>query len=173
MAMLRDDEFARAVDSDGDTAFMLVAAMGGDALFDEALKHHPDIEHADHGGCTALWFAASKAKPARLLRLLALGASPDTRDKSGVTALSTTIMAGQLENEKVLLENHVSIEAPNGSGMTPLAMAVAGRYYGSARLLLQHGAKTTTPFGIKPLLKLAESNGDAQMIALLKEYGAP
>jgi ankyrin repeat protein len=72
--------------------------------------------------------------------LLQNGATPDTRDRNGNTALMTAVQVGYGEGAQLLLGQGASVNLANNRGETPLIMAVHNRDVGIARTLLEVGA---------------------------------
>ncbi len=74
-------------DRDGDTALMFVLqTKGSPALRRLLIKHSKDINLANNGGRSALHYAVQyEEDPASVSDLIAAGAKPDQKDKSGVS----------------------------------------------------------------------------------------
>jgi ankyrin repeat protein len=112
-------------------------------------------------------------------RLIAAGAAPDLRDKSGVTPLHRAVRTRCTLAVRALLEHGADVRAPNGSGSTPLHLAVqttgrGGSGADEARaeqeaivtLLLAHGARPGDEDGKgKTVADLATRPALAQLLA--------
>jgi ankyrin repeat protein len=72
--------------------------------------------------------------------LLQNGASPDTPDRNGNSALITAVQIGYNEGALLLLSQGATINRPNNRGETALIIAVHNRDMILARTLLENGA---------------------------------
>ncbi len=72
--------------------------------------------------------------------LLGKGANPNIKDGQGNTPLHAAALLGFQEGAELLLRQKAQINATNGSGETPLVIAVQQRNIPMVRLLLTNGA---------------------------------
>jgi ankyrin repeat protein len=72
--------------------------------------------------------------------LLGRGANPNVKDQQGNTALHFAAQLGFQEGAELLLAQKAQVNATNGSGETPLTLAVQARNIPMVRLLLTNGA---------------------------------
>lgn len=124
--------------------------QGGDALPET-------VRAADHG---------------RLQRLLAEGASVESRDAHGNTLLMQAAIAGRAETVKLLLERGANANATNGHGATALMLAAGSTE--KIELLVARGADVNarSKLGNTPLMTTARAAGSAKAVALLLKHGA-
>ena len=100
------------------------------------------------GGCASLPEAARRDNLGRMERLLAKGASPETRDLWSQTALHNV---RSLDGARLLIAYHADVNATNRSGMTPLHLHVENAAIVDE--LVNHGAKVDAEdmVGLTPL----------------------
>jgi ankyrin repeat protein len=96
-------------------------------------------------GLTPLHMAVGQRDPVALRLLLARGADPKVKDKTGETHLHRAARVGYDDMVKLLIEVGAEVNATDSRGMTPLDWAVAGgeKAAAAAEVLRQHGGKTT------------------------------
>lgn len=132
------------------------------------LKRGADIEAADSGGRTALYFAAANHIGSKNTRiLLDAGAKPDA------TALLAAIERNE-ENALALLEKGAKPDATDYYGRSALHHAVSRNYARAVELMLDGGADINARdrhYGYTPL-HWAISNGQTTMAQMLMERGA-
>ena len=107
-------------------------------------------------------------------RLLAQGASVESRDRDQATPLIAAALGKQLEVAKLLLDRGADVMARNAGGFTPLHAAAYSGSVPIAELLLEKGAvleDAANKAGVTPLLVAAEENHVA-MLELLIARGA-
>ncbi len=150
----------------GDTALHLAAAAHCPALVDLVLRHGADIRARNRRGAEPLHYAADGApgherwdcagQSRTIAKLLAAGAPPDARDRSGVTPLHRAVRTRSAAAVRALLEGGADVHRRNGSGSTPLHLAVQDTGKGGSgtpearaqqreiiRLLRARGARVT------------------------------
>ena len=76
--------------------------------------------------------------------LLARGASPDARDRSGATPLHRAALSLNTGFITQLVASGADVEAKNRDGRTPLMVAATHCYYWNVEALLQAGADPTS-----------------------------
>jgi ankyrin repeat protein len=106
-------------------------------------------------------------------RFAARGASVESRDRFGNTALLLAAHMGETEVVNWLLENGSDIEHQNLAGSTALLRAVAMNRRRAAKALLDAGADVNraNKKGVAPLTAAA-FNGNERMVTMLLEAGA-
>ena len=106
-----------------------------------------------------------------LIKLQKSGASIDTRDDEGNTALGTACRQGDAEAVRKLIQMGASVEAANDAGETPLMAAGAAEQSEIVQVLLKAGAnvKTRTPASGHTALHwtLARPHGNDEKIAAI------
>jgi hypothetical protein len=88
----------------------------------------------------ALVTAAQAGDHEALVYLLERGASLETRDERGCTALMAAVEEGYVGLAQYLVERGADVSAVDGLGDTPLAVARYLQYQDLARFLEEHGA---------------------------------
>ncbi|XP_074589035.1 acyl-CoA-binding domain-containing protein 2-like isoform X2 [Curcuma longa] len=83
---------------------------------------------------------AREGQPAGLLTLITKGASVNSRDSEGRTALHWAVDRGHLDAVKTLLDNDAHVNAKDDEGQTPLHYAALCEREEIARLLVSHHA---------------------------------
>jgi len=128
-----------------------------------------DVDAVDHNGRTALMWAATHGRTEMVASLLAAGAKHDLIDDKGAQALHNATEHAQLGCMAALLRagSDPCVARSSGPrGRTPLHMAVLGKHFNAARLLLRAGAHAHVldDQGFTPLL-CATSEADARTVA--------
>ncbi|RYN82789.1 hypothetical protein AA0120_g9495 [Alternaria tenuissima] len=102
-------------------------------------------------------------------RMLCLGASMDSADSNGETALHRAVASGHGETSAVLLDHGASIDAQNTDGWTSLHLASAHSNDALVALLLQRNADVNKVDGYNatPLYRAAESGTERVVRQLL------
>lgn len=96
----------------------------------------------------------------------------------GFTPLHYAAFFGQTEAARALIDAGADFEAPARNtefalDARPLHSAAAGRQHEACRVLLEAGADpNATQHGGHTALQQAEENEDAELVALLRQYGA-
>lgn len=136
---------------------------------------------------TALRTAAQNGDSHQVKALLAMGADPNARDRAGDTPLTLLsawstydVYAGGREERyaevaRQLAAHGGKLNAQNGAGMTPLAVAAASGHAFIARALINLGADPwiTDKRGRSPLTWAAERGKDDTLVVKpLMEHGA-
>jgi ankyrin repeat protein len=154
------------------SALMLATTRENEAVFEELLKHHPDINYHEHEGWTALTLAAQYGYPERILRLLEEGANPNAASIQGFTAL---FYAASDTNPRVLLRLLDKGADPNivGANRTALIKAVVSNCTKNLSLLLRKGADPNwQDRDGRTALMHAVHNGNMDAVRLLLNNGA-
>ncbi len=144
-------------DADAQTARALLSLQSGGA----------DADTRDDDGLTALMYAAIYAGGDCVELLLAQGADPNAKSKSGATALMLAI--GHADKVRLLLEKGAEVNTKSKQGHTALSIAAGSE--GSAEVikaLLDHGADLS----VANVLGAAARSGDIRVVKLLLERGA-
>jgi ankyrin repeat protein len=117
--------------------------------------------------------ACERGDTAVVTRLLARGASPNNRDKSGMTPLGLAVRAGSVELIRALVDRGADVNSPASGWGPPLIRAAANRRLDVAELLLASGANPDARdcTGGTPLW-YAAVNGDVELIEVLVAAGA-
>ena len=92
---------------------------------------------------------------------------------AGDTRLADAAMKRDTATVRMLLDQHVDVNAPGADGTPALHWLVRVDDFETARRLIRAGADVSKPnrYGVTPM-SLASANGNAEMIALLLEAGA-
>src|SRR5882672_762466 len=112
-------------------------------------------------------------------RILAAGAAVllsmagDRAWAAGDTRLADAAKKRDTATVRMLLDQHVDVNAPGADGTPALHWLVRVDDFEAARRLIRAGADVSKPnrYGVTPM-SLASANGNAEMIALLLEAGA-
>ena len=171
LALLEAGAEVDAPDDAAATPLALAVERGLGAVQDALLEAGASPARLASG--QALLLAARRGEASRVSALLAVGADPDARDRSGATALhwAAAGLFGRVEVVEVLLQAGAAVDAPDWAGVTALMRA---RFRPAVtRALLRAGAdpNAATPAGRTPLASAAEG-GDAEAVRLLLEAGA-
>ena len=149
----------------GETVLMRCAYTGDAAAVEALLDHGAEIDATEPSrGQTALMWAVASRKPAVTRVLLERGAGAGARTEAvrqlrGTGLVSTTSPAGATEFD--------------AGGFTPLLFAARHGDAGSARLLLDAGARIDDPAADgNSALVIAAMSGHARLAELLLERGA-
>lgn len=159
--------------------------LGAEALVRaEARGHRPCVERlaaagasvdaAERNGETLLIRAARERQPpARLRRLLDLGADPRAATKAGVTALMHAASGDGARSARLLLAAGAEVAARDLDGWTALHYAARAGSAGGARALLRKGAEVDarSALGWTPL-QLAARGGALEVVEELLAAGA-
>jgi ankyrin repeat protein len=105
--------------------------------------------------------------------LLDSGASIDTKDENGQTALHYASAANNYETVNLLLKEGADIEGKDKNGNTALLLAASKGHTATFMLLLDRGAdfRTKNKDGFTPL-HLAESNGHEVIVGMISKAAA-
>lgn len=127
---------------------------------------------AETGPEQALREAVRSGNDGQVQRLLAEGASPETRDAHGNTLLMQAALAGRAETVNLLLKRGANPDATNASGATALMFAAGS--IEKTRLLIAHGANVNarSSLGNTPLMTAARPLGSSEAVELLLHHGA-
>lgn len=104
----------------------------------------PDPRVVDHGGYSALLFAARDGDVASAAILLKAGADPNDTPPAGTSALVVAAHSGNGEVAQLLLEKGADPNAAK-AGYTALHMAVVTKNLPLVKALLAHGADANLP----------------------------
>ena len=159
------------------------AGEGVDAEVEKAIlliQHGAEFQRSMSRGETALMWTAQQDDFLPVLKLLIeKGASLETRDEKGNTALAYAVRDREIKSVTVLLDHGANIETRDKDGTTPLMFASEYGYIPIARLLLARGARVNvkdsqgrTALVYASLAKDVSKSTKASMVNLLRNHGA-
>ena len=161
-----------AANNDGDTALMLAAINGHEAVAQLLLQHGADATAARHDGVTALMCAAGGGHEAVAQLLLQHGADVAAAEHHGFTALIWAAGGGHEAVAQLLLQHGADVAAAMHDGSTALMGAAQGGHEAVAQLLLQHGSDVRAAMHDgRTALMIARANGHEAVARLLREHG--
>ena len=146
----------------GDTALHMAAAAFRRPVAALLVAHGADCRAKNRRGAEPLHYAADAnrwdpaAQAETIEYLVSVGADPNAVDIAGVAPLHRAVRTRSLPAVRALLDGGASLRQPNGSGSTPLHLAVQNTGRGGSgssqarqqqdaiiRLLLERGARDT------------------------------
>lgn len=134
-----------------------------------------DVEARDDDGLTPLHIAVAQGDLSIIESLLGNGADVNTANAYGTTALHGAVKMNP-SAIPVLINHGANTESHDGSGATPLLLAVAEGQTESIRLLIDGGANVNERGGgdylITPLHLAISPDTDPSILSLLIDYGA-
>ncbi len=140
------------------------------------LSRGADVNARNSRGQTPLYQAAWQAwhQDAQVAEVLyARGAVIDARDTDGFTPLHLAAHAGHAPVVEFLVASGADPDARTARGSTPLFRAAEQGHADVVAFLLDHAKdRTSGPGGLTPLT-VAQQNGDARTLALLRTRQAP
>jgi ankyrin repeat protein len=156
--LLQNGASPDAEDDDGNSALMLAVSRGDVELVKLALARHPDVNHSNEVGATALHFAIDDAAKTKLL--LDAGANPNVEDRLGLTPLQ--LAAGRDDGAAV-----VELLLAHGANAKRVDARVGGSPASAASLLFTRGADPQTPTA----LAVAANRGNVDVMRMLIAHG--
>jgi ankyrin repeat protein len=99
----------------------MYACLDGDLPLARALiRHGASVNAQDHGGWTALHFAAQEYRPELVRLLVQSGADLSLRDENGNSPLWAAVMhsRGRTEVARLLLEHGAALDQANNHGVS-------------------------------------------------------
>jgi ankyrin repeat protein len=156
----------------GRTALITAVWLNQIDVLQVLLPRHPDLDHQDALGDSALFYTQSGRNDTVMLgMLLDAGANPNLVNKAGQTALSQAIGASQFEAAQ-MLRSHGAREV--GISDAIYAAAASGDIAALRHLLDDEHADPNAhaPNGGTPLLCLAARKGNTTAVKVLLEHGA-
>jgi ankyrin repeat protein len=155
------------------------AAKAGDLQkLKSLLDKDPSLLYVqDEQGKTPLHWATGRGQLAAMQVLLdTYRVDVNVRNKNNGTPVHVAASQAQPEALRILLDHNALVDARAKNGATPLHFAAFKRKPGhleAARILLEHKADVNARMdsGATPLL-LALNNGNTEMAALLRKWGA-
>ena len=120
--------------------------------------------------------AAAEGDTARIRRLVAGGADPNARGRSGVTVAQWALMNRSAKGLGGLLDNGADPALADSSGETVMHYAAMANDSAYLEVLLAHGADPNTPHGVTratPLIPALMANRDVQFRRLLAAGADP
>ena len=164
---------ARAARHDGDTALLLAAHGGHEAVAQLLLQHGADVAAASNDGTTALMLAAHGGHEAVAQLLLQHGADVAAASNDGTTALMCAAVGGHEAVAQLLLQHGADVAAASNDGTTALMCAAVGGHEAVAQLLLQHGADVAAASNDGTTALMCAALGGHEAVAqLLLQHGA-
>ncbi|MCL2888659.1 MAG: ankyrin repeat domain-containing protein [Elusimicrobia bacterium] len=136
--LLSAGENINAQDNRGRTALMLAAQNGKIFSLNLLLQKNADVKIKDNEGYDALYYSLSSKHPEIIKALLAAGAAPSSKGKSGVTTYMQAVqnITGEILD---ILGAGSFLSEKDDDGRTPLMHAVSSGNLAAARWLLKHG----------------------------------
>ncbi|HTJ42566.1 MAG TPA: ankyrin repeat domain-containing protein [Kofleriaceae bacterium] len=129
--------------------------------------------HGGVSGLPPLLGAVNRGETAKVKKLLASGADPDSHDTAGGTAISIAANVGALAIVKLLVAAHADVDAADQNGYTPLMEASQNGHADVVAFLLAHGAKVDPRNREKQsALDIAVSTKHDDVAKLLRDHGA-
>ncbi len=120
--------------------------------------------------------AAAEGDTARIRRLVAGGANPNARGRSGVTLTQWALLNRSAKGLGGLLDNGADPALADSSGQTVMHYAAMANDAAYLEVLLAHGADPNTPHGVTratPLVPALMANRDVQFRRLLAAGADP
>ena len=154
----------------GQTALMLAASRGHEAVAQLLLKHGANVKAARSNGATALMQAAGNGHEAMAQLLLKHRADVKAARSNGATALMWAAESCHEFVAQLLLKHGADVNAARNDGLTALMRAAESGYEDVARLLLKHraDANATRNDGLTPLMRAADGGHEALALLLLE-----
>jgi ankyrin repeat protein/beta-lactamase regulating signal transducer with metallopeptidase domain len=127
-----------------------------------------------HGARETLHGAAASGDKEGVKRLIEQGADVNARNQDGQTPLHLSLLNRWAGHARwALIKQGADVNAKTNSGTTPLMMAAAQGDEYSVEVFLFNGADVTASANKgETALSLAKENGRAEVVALLRRYGA-
>lgn len=152
----------------------ILAAMDKGAMAVAEMLLDSDVDFNQPIGDTYLMIAAAEKGARDIIKTLLInGVNPDSRNKSGETALNVAARMGNTTLVEMLINGHSNIENADEKGYTPLISAVNGGSWDASKALLQAGAKTqAVTRKSQTALHFAVINKDVRMVETLLDAGA-
>ena len=142
----------------------------------QLVQAHPELLDTivfERGGWLPIHLAVNAGHLVVVKFLIAKGASPNARNKTGTTPLSNAAMDGRTDIVEFLIANGGRVNTRNVIGSTPLHAAALEGHVQVVRILLANGAKVDAKLnsGVTSL-HLAVLEGHIQVVRLLLANGA-
>jgi ankyrin repeat protein len=165
---------ANAHDTDGSTPLIYAAEADKAEILDALLAAGADAKAQTRFGISALYMAANNGNAAVMEKLIKAGADPNGSTHEGQTILMTAARSGKVDAVKLLLANHVDVNALEPwRGQTALMWAAAEGNVPAIDMLVEFGAKVNvrSKRGFTPFL-FAVRNGHIEACKTLLAHGA-
>ncbi|XP_056621623.1 cortactin-binding protein 2 [Triplophysa dalaica] len=161
---------------DGQTLLLQAASQGNVTLLSMLLNQDPllDIHHHQHELTSALISAALNGHTDCLNMLLTSGASADSFDEMGFTALHAAAENGHHGCVRALVQCGADVEKEDSRGGTPLFLACEQGHVECVKLLLDAGAdRSHVTTDNCTALHAAVSSGHVDPLRLLLHHPSP
>lgn len=145
-----------------------------DHVVEALLSHKADIESSGAQGKTPLCCACASGSHATATLLLQRKANYKHKAEGDMTPLHWSCFHDRPETADLLLQQkRIVIDAKNAAGRTPLHLAIMGRSFAAAELLIRKGADIESPCkaGVRPLHYACDA-ADQVITSLLLGNGA-
>ena len=134
------DANTRRVES-GDTPVMVAARSGHRDVVHALLARGAEVDAVEPvRGQTALMWAAAERHAEVVTALLEAGADTAAVSKTGMSAITFAIRAGDLETTRLLVDRGADLNAPGAEGTSMLVLAILNARFDITKLLLERGA---------------------------------
>ncbi len=136
-----------------------------------------EFVNSDHPiGGTAMYAAASAGAGQDMWRIYALGADPNAspRGKKGISPIQKALRFRDLKTSEItaaaMLSNNASPNPPTNSDAPPLHIASERGSREMVEMLIRLGANVDARYNKKSAAQLAEKNGFAEVVNMLKNH---
>lgn len=150
------------------------AIYGKDFVLDHALRQGVDLSRMDVYGRIPLHYACLKGRYRMVQKLIEAGRNTvDLKDHDNFTPLIHSIIRGQMECVKELLNHNAQFDPASEADHVPLNLACQHGSIEVAGLLLGKGARLLPDAeGLYPQHLVARSSDSSELLLLLNQYGA-
>lgn len=126
----------------GVTPLHIATSSGHTPCVELLIQWGANVNAQESWGQTPLIIATSRSRLQTMVALIRLGANLELKDyHHGQTALHVACASKDEETVLVLLDAGADLTATDGSGLSPLGVALVNKFYRCVPLLLEYGAK--------------------------------